>query len=128
MAKPRSAKIAVTSSSTWADRMDRALRLGPDRQRHIDALEGEAGVQRFVGECGLARGDGAGHAVAQTVEERAVDLALVRAHAAQGLQKLADRALLAEGGDAHLLERGFITGVLDRIEDGGLEALNVAHG
>ncbi len=47
------------------DRMDRALRVRARRQGDVDALEGQPRIEGFVGQRGLAPGDGVGDAVAQ---------------------------------------------------------------
>ncbi len=108
--------------------MDGAARFRARRQGHVDAFGGEPRVERFIGQLRLARGDGVRHAVAQAVEERAIGLARVGAHAAERFQKLADAALLAQRGDAHGVQRGLVAGVCDRIENGGFEGLDVVHG
>ncbi len=88
--------------------MDRALRLGARGQSHVDALLREARVQCCVAECRFARSNRGRHAVAQSIEERAVLAPFVGTHAAQRLQQLADGALLAQRRYAHGFQRGFI--------------------
>ena len=105
-----SAKIAVSSSITWLIgwmRPDLGRRLA-HRQRDVDGLGVEARIERRALKRILARGDRRGDALLQAVDRRALLLALVRRHRAERLEQRRDRAVLAERGDAHRLERGLV--------------------
>ena len=103
-------------------------RFRANRQSDIDALEGEPRIESFFLEMRFAGGNCLCHPVAQRVEERTVRFALIRAHAAQGLQQVADRTFFAERGDAYGFQRRFIGRVCNGVQDLTLESLNVAHG
>jgi len=55
------------------------------------------------------------------IDCRAFGLAFVRRHLAERRQQRGDRALLAERGDAHGFERGFVTCCRDLAEDLGFK-------
>ncbi len=65
--------------------------------------------------------------IAQAVEQRALGLPFLRAHAAQGLHQFADRALLAKCGNAHGLQGSFIAGGGDLRQEVGLKGGDVGH-
>ena len=113
-----SAKIAVSLVDHLRDRMH-AAELGrrlARRQRDVDAFAVEARIERGGAERVLARGDRLRDAVLQPVDRRALLLALVRRHRAERLEQRRDRAALAERGDAHGFERGFVAGLVDGAE------------
>jgi hypothetical protein len=106
-AKPMSAKIAVTSSVTW-ETGGSCPGAGPRGQRHVQPLRLQPLIQRGVGQRGLLGRDRRVHLVLQRVQRRARDLPLLRAHLAQFAHLQADLALLADGGDAQLLQRRLV--------------------
>ena len=112
-----------------ADRMDAAAlgRRLPDRQRHVDLFGGEPRGDRGILEFGLARAERLGDAVLQAVDGRALGLPLLRRHRAQRLQQLGDRALLAERGNAHRLDRLLVGGRGDLGHQGIFECFHFAH-
>src|SRR5262249_51999192 len=77
-----------------------------------------------------AFGERAVDAILQAVDERAAFTPFVRGHGAERLQKLGNRTLAAEGGDAHRLKRRLVAGGGDRLCDLLLERREalVAHG
>ncbi len=92
-----------------ADGMDGAARLGTRRQRHIDAFPGELGAQRLIGQRRFARGDGLAHPVAQAVEQRALNLALLRRSCAPSVfSNSLTQPFLPSARHAHSFKRRFI--------------------
>ena len=81
------------------DRVDAALLARRHRQRHVERLGRQPPLQLGRFQCRLARADRLGHLLAKRVDARPLGLALLRAHPAQRLEELGDRALLAERGD-----------------------------
>ena len=98
-----------------------------DRQRDVDGLAGEAGVEGGGLQHRLAIGNGEGHTVLQRIDRSAARTPLVRAHGTERLQQRRYRPLLAEGGDAHAFEGGFVTCGVDVVENGGFELFDVGH-
>jgi len=90
------------------NRMNATLRFGPGRQRDVDRLVAEARIQSRIAEFDFACGDGVRDFIAQAVEQRTIDLAFVRLHGAERLQKLADRPFLAERCHADRFQCGFV--------------------
>ncbi len=98
-------------------RMDPPARLAARGKREVEALFHQAARQLDFAERGFARGNRGGHAVLEAVDRGAPRFALLRAHCAEGFEELGDAALLAEGADAHLFERGFVARGLDCAEE-----------
>ena len=98
------------------------------RQRDVDGLGGEAGVERRRFQDVAARGQRLRDLVLGEVDRRTLRLALVRRHLAERREQRGDRALLAERGDAHRFERGLVAGGGDLGEDGLFECCEVGHG
>ena len=92
------------------DRMDAAgiQRPGPDGQRHVDLLRGEAGFQRLIPEDRAPRRKSLGHDVLKRVDRGALRAPLVGRHFTERRQQRRDAALLAERADAHGFERGLV--------------------
>jgi hypothetical protein len=113
-----------------ADRMDAPARLGSvaHRQRDVEALGGEALLERRVGERLLARRDRRLHLIAQAVDQGTLALALLGRHRAEGLQKLGDGALLAQRGDTHAFERGLVGRTLHLRQEIAFESRKIGHG
>ena len=89
-----------------ADRMDAALGLGPHRQRDVDPLAGEPRARAPRRRAAPAAASSAASISSlSTLSARAALAARLGRERAQALHQLGDAALLAEGGDAHLLER-----------------------
>ena len=84
-------------------------------------------VQRRIAKLRLLRGDRVADGIAQRVEQRTVGLALVRRHAAEAFQQFADRALLAQRGDAHGFKRRFVARGRDGGEDFILQGIGHGH-
>ena len=104
-----------------AERMDPAL-FGDGlarRQRDVDGLGGKPRVERRGFQDVAARGQRLRDVVLGEVDRRTLRLALVRRHLAEGRQQRGDRAFLAERGDAHGLEGGFVARGGDLAEDFG---------
>ena len=102
------------------------------RQGDVDRLGIEPRIERLRLEQFLAGNDRGAHLVFQPVDERPMLLALLGAHRAEPLQQLGDRPLLAERGDPHAFERGFIRRGGDGGEDPRFElaefGLEIGHG
>ena len=92
------------------ERMDAALLGGclAGRQRDVDGLGGEAGIERGIFQNVAARAQRFGHLVLGEIDLRAFGLALVRRHLAERRKQRGDRAFLAKCADAHGFERSFI--------------------
>ena len=93
-----------------ADRMN-AARFGrrlAHRQRDVDGLAGEPRVERGVAQRGLARGDRARRRDPSGVDQRPCALRSSGVIVPSVVEQRRDRALLAERGDAHGFERGFV--------------------
>ena len=107
-----SAKIAVSSSITWLIGWMRPRATGLSRSGSVTSTVSAARRASSAASFSAARrsASAACDAVAQAVDERALLLALVRRHGAERLQQRGDGALLAERGDAHGFERGFVGG------------------
>ena len=95
---------------------------------HIACLAGKAGFERRLLEHGAARGEGIGDLVLHGIDDSALRLAVVGRHFAEPGQKGGDGALLAEGRDAHGLERGLIGGGGDGGENFLFQRRNIGHG
>ena len=131
MANPMSAKIVVSSSITWLSGWIRPCSAGgfAQRQRDVDGLGGKPRVERRGFQDVAARGRApAVTRILGEIDRRALRLAFVRRHLAERRQQRRDRALLAERGDAHGFERGFIAGGGDVGEDRLFEGCEVGHG
>ena len=98
------------------------------RQRDVDGLGGEPGIERRRFQDVAARGQRLRDLVLGEVDRGALRLALVRRHLAERGEQRGDRALLAERRDAHGFERGFVAGGGDLGEDFGFECSEVGHG
>ncbi len=96
-----------------ADRVNRALPARTGGKGHVQPLIAQPLFQRRVGECGLARGQGAVDLSLQGVEPGPGDLPLLGAHLAQFAHLQADFALLADGLHAQILQRGLVFGIGD---------------
>src|SRR6185436_4615086 len=101
--KPRSAKIAVISSFTW--------------------LTGWI-VPRGASKAGS---DVSTRSVARRESSDALSSSFFRAHRAERLQELGDRALLAERCDAHVFERALGLGLAHGRDEIAFELGNVGH-
>ena len=113
-----------------AERMDAAglRRRIAQRQRDVEGLGGEPGVEGR-GLQNLAAGrERLVHRVLGAVDRRALGLALVRRHLAEGGQQCRDRALLAKRRHPHGFQRGFVGGGRDVGKDLGLERVEIGHG
>ena len=96
-----------------ADRVDGALGDRARRQGDVGPFAGDAGLERGVGEAGAGLGQGLGEVVLERVERGAGGLARLGRHGAEAAHEERDLALLAEGGEAHLLERRLVGGGVD---------------
>ena len=112
-----------------ADRMDAAGfgRALAHRQRDVDALGVEALIERGILQRVAARSERGVDRILQTVDRGALGLALVRRHGAERLEQRRHRAALAERGDAHGFERGFVGSCGDVCQDRLLQRLDVGH-
>ena len=110
--------------------MDAALlgRRFAQRQRDVDGLGGEPGIERRGFQDIAARGQRLRDLVLGEIDRGALRLAFVRRHLAERRQQRGDRALLAERCDAHGFEGGFVAGGGDLGEDFGFECCEVGHG
>ena len=108
-----------------AQRMDAAglSRRIAQRQGDVDGLGRKPRIERRRFQHVAPRGERLGDLVLGLVDRGALRLALVRRHLAERRKQGRDRALLAEGGDAHGFERGFVAGGGDLVEDGLFRAL-----
>ena len=113
-----------------ADRMDAAglRRALAHRQRDVDGLGVEALIERGALERLLAGGERGADAVLEAVDERALQLALVRRHGAERAQQRRHRAALAERRDAHGFQRRLVGRGGDVGQDLLFELLDVGHG
>ena len=95
-----------------AERMNPALLGGrlAQRQRDVDGLGCQPRVECRGFQDIAARGQRLRHGVLGEIDRRTLGLAFVRRHLAERGQQRGDRTLLAEGADAHGLERGFVAG------------------
>ncbi len=113
-----------------AERMN-AARFGgrlAQRQRDVDGLGRQPCIERGRFQDVAARGERLGDLVLGEIDRRALGLAFVRRHLAERRKQRRDRALLAEGGDAHRFQRGFVAGGGDIGKDLGFELSEVGHG
>ncbi len=110
-----------------ADRVQRALAAGPRWRGHVDPFARQPGVERRGGQGVALGGDRLAKLVLQRVQRGAGGLALLGGHAAEFAHLQADLALLAEGGDAHVLERGLVLSGLDPVEIPGLQLGQPVH-
>ena len=99
-----------------------------DRQRHVERLALELRLERRLLQHRPARRERLGHRVLERVDRRALRLALVGRELAEGGQERGDRALLAERGDPHRLQRRFVASGFDRGERFVLQDGEVGHG
>ena len=108
-----------------AERMDppRFRRRLAQRQGDVDGLGGKAGVQCRRFQDLAARGERLGDRILGEIDRRALRLALLRRHLAEGREQRRDRALLAERGDANGFQRGFVASGGDISEDGLVRGL-----
>ena len=111
-AKPMSAKIAVSSSTTWLIGWTRPASAGASRTGSVTstvsvASRASSAAPLKLSRRGVQRGV---DAVLEAVDRGPLHLALVRRHAAERLQQRRDRAALAERRDAHRLQRGLVGG------------------
>ena len=113
-----------------AQRMDAAGFRGrfAQRQRDVDGLGGEPGIERRRLENVAALGKRLRDLVLGEIDCGALRLAFVRRHFAEGREQCGDRALLAERCDAHGFEGCFIAGGGDLAEDLGFEVREIGHG
>jgi hypothetical protein len=74
-----------------------------------------------------ARGQRLRDLVLGEVDRRALRLAFVRRHLAEGSEQRGDRTLLAERGNAHRFQRGFVGGRGDISENSGFERCEIGH-
>ena len=111
-AKPRSPKIAVISSITWLIGWMRPRSAGAWRTGSVTSTFSAASRAAIAASrnCRPANGKRLGHPVLEPVDRRALQLPLGLAHRAQRLQHLGDRALLAERGHPHRLDRRLVGG------------------
>ncbi len=109
------------------DGVDRAHRLGPGGKRHVHRLGQEPRLKIGIAKRNAARLDLSGDPVLQRVQGGAGGFPLVRRHRAKTLQPLGDRALLAERGDAHFLERALIGCRGNRRGNLGFKGRKVGH-
>ena len=125
-----SAKIVGQFIHHLAERMNPALLGGrlAQRQRDVDGLGCQPGVERRGFQDVAARGQRLRDRVLGEIDRRTLGLAFVRRHLAERRQQRGDRALLAEGSDAHRFQRGFVAGGGDLAEDFGFELSEVGHG
>ena len=93
--------------------MDRAHAAMARGKRDVEPLGPKTLIERGIGKCCLLRGDGGVHLVLQRIERGPRDLAFLGGHAAQLAHPQADIALLAEGGDAKLLQHGLVASGTD---------------
>ncbi len=99
-----------------ADRVDGPRRAGPRGQGHVEPFGLEALVEGGVAQRLFLCGEGGVDLVLQRVELRTHDLAFLGRHLAELAHFQRHFALLADGGDADLFERGFIRRSRDRVQ------------
>ena len=118
-AKPMSAKISTHLVEHLADRVDAPVRSGPARTGSVtSAARWPGGLRaRSRSRSALRAFQRLADARLEAVDRLAEGLALLRRQGAQRRHQLGDAALLAERGDAHLLDRGQIGGGGDRGEE-----------
>ncbi len=91
-----------------ADWVDRARAAIAGRQGHIKPFAAQPLVERGIGQRGLLDGQRAVDLVLERIKRGASHLTLFGAHAAQLAHLEADLALLAEGVDPYILDRGLV--------------------
>ena len=125
-----SAKIATISSITWLIGWMRPVSTPGGRTGSVTSSVSRSSCASSAAffSTRAARRERLGHRVLQRVDRRALGLALVGREPAEGGEQGGDRPLLAEGGDAHRLERGLVGCGLDRGERFVLEGGEVGHG
>ena len=112
------------------DRVQRAGLFRTHGQRDVDGLRRQGRIERGSFQIGLAGLDGVVQPGLQPVQGRAHHLALFRAHLAQFAHHQRHGALLAQRGDAHRVQPGFIGRALDlaaRLGFKRVEIGNVSH-
>ena len=110
MAKPMSAKIAVSSSITWVIGCTRPISAGVSRTGSVTSTLSvlSRACERRVLERLAARGERGVDAILEPVDQRPLTLALLRRQRAERLQQRGDRAVLAQRRDARRFERGLV--------------------
>ena len=98
------------------------------RQRDVDGFAIESGVERAGAERVLGGGDGRADALLQSVDRRALHLALIRRHRAERLEQRRHRAALAERRHAHGFQPRFVLGRSDGREQLVFQLRDIGHG
>ena len=98
-----------------ADRMHAAGLDGrvAHRQRDVDGLGPEPGIERGGAKCVLGSSDSGGDAILQSVDRRTLHLALVRRHGAERLEQRRHRAAFSQRRHAHSFQPRFVLGRSD---------------
>ena len=122
-AKPRSAKISVSSSITWLTGWTEPLGLRAGSDRSSRSVASRRSSSAFSSAC-LARRDRRVTCLAQRVDLRRFGGARVGVHRAQRLEQRRDLARLAERRDAHRVERGEVGGGGDFARETSLERVD----
>ena len=126
-AKPMSAKIAVSSSTTWLIGWMRPASAGASGNGKVTSMVSAASRCSSAAPLSASRRAAIdrGDAILEAVDQRAALLALLRRHLAEGREQRRDRALLAERSDPHGFERRLIAGGLDHARQLAFEGGNV---
>lgn len=106
----------MTSSVTWLTGWIEPCGAGRGGEGDVEPFRPEPLGQRGVGEGGAAGGDRGGDLVLQRIEGGAGGLALLWRHRAERAHREADLSLLAERGEARLLQLRFVAGGGDPTE------------
>ena len=106
----------MISLVTWLTGWTDPAQLRARRQRHIDALLGEAPVQLRAFQFAAAHLDGIGNAVLEPVEFGAHLAALVGIDTAQLLHQPGNRTFFAQRLDPNVVKRLQIVGVRNAVE------------
>src|ERR1700746_2983416 len=119
MEKPMSAKIVVSSSVTWLSGWMRPISAGVSGSGRVTSMVSKArrAIEGDRFQDIAPGGERIGDLVLGEIDRRALRLALFRRHLSERGQKCRDRALLAERGDPHGVERGFVAGGCDLAQD-----------
>jgi len=101
-------------------------RAGP-KQAHIHAFCRQPRIEMGGFKRRFTFGEGGGHAVAQTIDQRPVVLRSSGFIVPKDFKKFANHALLAQGFDAHFVKRALIARGFSAGEKGGFDRLQVLH-
>mmetsp|Transcript_18330 Transcript_18330/g.29365 ORF Transcript_18330/g.29365 Transcript_18330/m.29365 type:complete len:218 (+) Transcript_18330:493-1146(+) len=108
--KPHLGKDGRDLFAHLADRMDRTWAPRARRQCHIQPLVTQARIQRRIGKAGLLGRQSCVDLILERIERRPRHLALFRGHTPKLAHLECNLALLADGGQADVLQRGLVRG------------------